>query len=74
MPLPPSPPLLDTILRAVPRRYRVPSAPEAATRTPNAGPATTLAMTGSNTRARRLPGAWRQKRRPGRISCARWRS
>lgn len=45
MPLPPSPLLLDTILRAVPRRYRVPSAPEAATRTPNAGPATTLAMT-----------------------------
>jgi hypothetical protein len=45
MPLPPSPPLLDTILRTVARRYRVPSTPEAATQAPNAGPATLLAMT-----------------------------
>lgn len=45
MPLPPSPPLLDTILRTVPRRYRVPCVPEAAMQAPNAGPATILAVT-----------------------------
>ncbi|MBB1593356.1 3-deoxy-D-arabino-heptulosonate 7-phosphate synthase [Achromobacter sp. UMC46] len=45
MPLPPSSPLLDKILRAVPRRYRVPPAPNAATQAPNGGAATMLAMT-----------------------------
>ncbi|WP_454673954.1 3-deoxy-D-arabino-heptulosonate 7-phosphate synthase [Achromobacter pestifer] len=45
MPLPPSSLLLDEILRAAPRRYRVPSAPVGAEQVKHAGAATTLAVT-----------------------------
>ncbi|MGE8638074.1 MAG: 3-deoxy-D-arabino-heptulosonate 7-phosphate synthase [Achromobacter sp.] len=45
MPLPAFSPLLDDILRAVPRRYRVPEALAAVATTPNGGSSTELAIT-----------------------------
>lgn len=50
-PTPPTPPLLHDVLRAVPRRYRLPAFADASASTRHAGPATTLAMVIEHARA-----------------------